>query len=38
MTVPMTGTAAWVLPLGPKTYFHGTVKTLSYEWAPRGTA
>ena len=38
MTVPMAGTAAWVLPGGPKTYFHGTVKTLSYEWTPRGTA
>ena len=38
MTVPMSGTAAWVLPGGPKTYFHGTVKTLSYEWAPRRTA
>ena len=38
MTVPMSGTAAWVLPGGPKTYFHGSVKTLGYEWAPRGTA
>lgn len=38
MTVPMSGTAAWVLPGGPKTYFYGTVKTLSYEWAPRGPA
>ena len=37
MRVPMSGTAAWVLPGGPKTYFHGTVKTLDYEWAP-GTA
>ena len=38
MTVPMSGTAAWVMPGGPKTYFHGSVKTLSYEWAPRGAA
>jgi hypothetical protein len=38
MTVPMSGTAAWVLPGGPETYFHGTVKTLSYQWAPRTTA
>ena len=37
MTVPISGTAAWVLPDGPKTYFHGTVKSLVYEWAP-GTA
>ncbi len=36
MTVPMSGTAAWVLPDGPKTYFHGTVKKLSYRWA-KGT-
>ena len=34
MKVPISGTAAWVLPDGPKTYFHGTVKTLVYEWAP----
>ena len=38
MTVPMAGTAAWVLPSGPKTYFHGSVKTLSYEWTRRETA
>ena len=38
MLVPISGTAAWVLPCGPKTYFHGTVKKLSYQWAPRGTA
>jgi hypothetical protein len=37
MTVPISGTAAWVLPGGPKTYFHGTVKTLSYQWATRTT-
>jgi hypothetical protein len=35
MTVPLSGTAAWVLPDGRKTYFHGAVKTLTYEWAPR---
>ena len=34
MTVPISGTAAWVLPDGSKTYFHGTVKSLTYEWAP----
>ena len=33
MTVPISGTAAWVLPGGPRPYFHGTVRTLSYEWA-----
>ena len=38
MTVPISGTAAWVLPGGPKTYFHGTVKQLRYQWAPRATA
>jgi hypothetical protein len=38
MTVPISGTAAWVLPDGPKTYFHGTVKTLTYKWAPRTAA
>ncbi len=38
MTVPISGTAAWVLPGGPKTYFHGTVKSLIYEWAARTTA
>jgi hypothetical protein len=38
MTVPISGTAAWVLPEGPKTYFHGTVKSLVYEWAPRTAA
>jgi hypothetical protein len=32
MTVPLCGTAAWVLPGGSKTYFHGTVKSLVYEW------
>lgn len=38
MTVPISGTAAWVLPDGPKTYFHGTVKSMIYEWIPRTTA
>ena len=38
MTVPISGTAAWVLPDGRKTYFRGTVKTLTYEWAPRLSA
>jgi hypothetical protein len=38
MTVPFSGTAAWVLPEGPKAYFHGAVKSLIYEWAPRTTA
>ena len=38
MMVPFSGTAAWVLPSGPKTYFHGSVKKLSYQWAPGGTA
>ena len=34
MTVPLSGEAAWVRPDGRKTYFRGSVKTLSYEWAP----
>ena len=39
ITAPISGTAAWALPGGPKTYFHGTVTKLSYQWAPpRGTA
>ena len=38
MTVPISGTAAWVLPGGPKMYFDGTVKSLSYQWATRTTA
>ena len=38
MTVPIAGAAAWVLPNGPKTYFHGTLKSLVYEWAPRTAA
>ena len=38
MTVPLSGTAAWVLPDGRKTYFRGTVKSLNYEWAPRLSA
>lgn len=37
MTVPMAGTAAWVLPGGPKTYFHSIVKKLSSQWAKRAT-
>jgi hypothetical protein len=38
MTVPITGEAAWVRPDGRKTYFHGTVKSLTYEWAARSSA
>jgi hypothetical protein len=38
MTVPMRGEAAWVQPDGRKTYFHGTVKTLTYQWLPRTSA
>lgn len=38
MTVPLSGTAAWVLPGGLKTYFRGAVKTLTYEWASRTSA
>ena len=38
MTVPISGTAAWMRPDGRKTYFRGTVKTLTYEWAPRLSA
>jgi hypothetical protein len=35
MTVPTSGEAAWVRPDGRKTYFRGTVKKMTYEWAPR---
>ena len=38
MTVPISGEAAWVQPDGRKTYFRGSVKTLTYEWAPRTSA
>lgn len=38
MTVPMRGEAAWVRPDGRKTYFHGTVKTLTYQWLPQASA
>ena len=38
MTVPICGEAAWVRPDGRKTYFHGTVKTLTYQWLPRTSA
>ena len=34
MTVPMTGEAAWLRPEGRKTYFRGTIKSMSYEFAP----
>ena len=38
MTVPMRGEAAWVRPDGRKSYFHGTVKTLTYQWLPQASA
>ncbi len=38
MTVPISGEAAWARPDGLKTYFRGTVKTLTYEWASRTSA
>lgn len=34
MTVPFTGEVAWVLPEGPKTYWRGTITSLTYEWSP----
>ncbi len=34
MTVPITGEAAWVRPDGRKPYFRGSLKTVTYEWAP----
>jgi hypothetical protein len=34
MTVPIIGEAAWVRPEGRKPYFHGTIKSLTYEFAP----
>jgi hypothetical protein len=34
MTVPITGEAAWMRPEGRKIYFRGTVKSLTYEFAP----
>jgi hypothetical protein len=33
MTVPLTGEVAWLLPEGRKTYWRGTVTSLSYEWS-----
>ena len=35
MLIPMAGEAAWIQPGGRKTYFHGTVKTMTFEWAPK---
>ncbi len=37
MTVPMSGEAAWVRPDGRKTYFRGSVKSMTYEWAARSS-
>jgi hypothetical protein len=34
MTVPIIGEAAWVRPEGRKPYFHGTITSLTYEFAP----
>jgi hypothetical protein len=34
MTVPITGEAAWMRPEGRKPYFHGTIRSLTYEFAP----
>ena len=34
MTVPLSGEAAWVQPDGRKTYFIGTVSSMSHEFAP----
>lgn len=34
MTVPMTGEVAWLLPEGRKTYWRGTVTSLTFEWSP----
>ncbi len=35
MLIPMAGEAAWIRPEGRRSYFHGTVKTLTYEWATK---
>ena len=34
VTVPITGEAAWIRPDGRKPYFHGTIRSLTYEFAP----
>ena len=34
MTVPMRSEAAWLRPEGRKSYFRGTVASLSYEFSP----
>lgn len=34
MTVPMVGEVAWLLPEGRKTYWRGTVTSLSHGWSP----
>jgi hypothetical protein len=36
MLIPMAGEAAWIGPEGRKSYFHGSVKTMAYEWSPQG--
>jgi hypothetical protein len=35
MLIPMAGEAAWIRPEGRRTYFRGTVKKLTYEWATK---
>lgn len=34
MSVPFTGEVAWMRPQGRKSYFHGTVTSLTYEFSP----
>jgi len=34
MTVPFTGEVAWLRPGGRRSYFHGTVTSLTYEFSP----
>jgi hypothetical protein len=34
MIVPLTGEVAWVWPAGRKTYWRGTITSLTYEFAP----
>ena len=33
MSVPITGEAAWIRREGRKPYFHGTITSLTYEFA-----
>lgn len=33
MLIPLEGEVAWILPEGPKPYWRGRIKNITYEWA-----